>query len=122
MLSSIILTEDSTRKFFCLNKFVYSLVSKYRMSQKFVPLKVCISVRLDLVSKSFKQKLCLSTEFTIFILVKPSFDSNIRFVYFRAEGARARVYFPATYFLYFIALIDRNPSLFYVNITKDKPP
>ena len=92
------------------------------MSQKFVPLKVCISVRLDLVSKSFKQKLCLSTEFTIFILVKPSFDSNIRFVYFRAEGARARVYFPATYFLYFIALIDRNPSLFYVNITKDKPP
>ena len=90
------------------------------MSQKFVPLKVCISVRLDLVSKSLKQKLCLST--TIFILVKPSFDSNIRFVYFRAEGARAGVYFPATYFLYYIALIDRNPSLFYVNITKDKPP
>ena len=33
----------------------------------------------------------------------PSFDSNIRFVHFRAKGARARVYYPATYFLYFIA-------------------
>ena len=60
--------------------------------------------------------------FTIFILVVPSFDSNIRFVYFRAKGARARVYFPATYFLYFIARIARTPSLFFVNITKDKPP
>ena len=50
------------------------------------------------------------------------FDSNIRFVHFRAKGARARVYFPATYFLYFIARIARTPSLFFVNITKDKTP
>ena len=50
------------------------------------------------------------------------FDSNIRFVHFRAKGARARVYFPATYFLYSIARIARTPSLFFVNITKDKSP
>ena len=30
--------------------------------------------------------------------------------------------FPATYFLYFIARIARTPSLFFVNIMKDKPP
>ena len=92
------------------------------MSQKFVPLKSLYFSTIGLGKQIIKHKLCLSTEFTIFILVKPSFDSNIRFVYFHAEGARARVYFPATHFLYFIALIDRNPSLFYVNITKDKPP
>ena len=63
----------------------------YRVSQKFVPLLyVCISVRLDLVSNSFKP-LCLSILFTILILVVPSFESNIRFVFFRAKGARARV-------------------------------
>ena len=47
----------------------------------------------------------------------PSFDSNIRFVYFRAQGARARVYFLATHFLYFTARIARTPSFFFVNIT-----
>ena len=52
----------------------------------------------------------------------PSFDSNIRFVYFRAKGARARVYFPATYFLYFMALIAWTPSFYFVNIKKDKLP
>ena len=56
------------------------------------------------------------------MLVVPSFDSNIQFVYFRAKGARARVYFPATYFWYFIARIAQTPSLFFVNVTKDKPP
>ena len=55
------------------------------------------------------------------MLVVPSFDSNIRFVYFSAKGGRARVYFPDTYFLYFIARIARTPSLLFVNITKDKP-
>ena len=37
---------------------------------------------------------------------------NIPFVYFRAKGARARVDFPANYFLYFITRIARTPSLF----------
>ena len=50
----------------------------------------------------------------------PSFDSNIRSVYFRAKGARARVYVPVTYFLNFIARIARTPSLFFVNITNKK--
>ena len=62
----------------------------------------------------FWNKIFLSISFTIFILVVPFFDLNIRFVYFRAKDARARVYFPATYFLYFIARIARTPSLFFV--------
>ena len=49
----------------------------------------------------------------------PSCDSNIRFVYFRAKGARARVHFPATYFLYFVARFAQTPSLFFVNIIKE---
>ena len=43
-------------------------------------------------------------------------------MHFPVKGARARVYFPATYFLYSIARIARTPSLFFVNITKDKYP
>ena len=53
----------------------------------------------------------------------PSFDWNIRFVYFRAKGARKRFFFfAATFFLYFIARITRTPSLFFVNIKKNKLP
>ena len=50
----------------------------------------------------------------------PFGDSNIRFLYFRAKGARARVHFPATYFLYFVARFAQTPSLFFVNIMKEK--
>ena len=62
--------------------------------------------------------------FTIFILVVSSFDSNIRFVYFRAKGMRARVYFPATYVFVFYSPNCSNSVLlcFFVKITKDKPP
>ena len=56
------------------------------------------------------------------MLVVPSVESNILFVYFHAKGARAGVYFPTTYYLYFIARITRTPFLFFVNIMKDKPP
>ena len=56
----------------------------------------------------------------LLILVVPSCDSNIRFVYFRAKGARARVHFPATYFFYFVARFAQTPSLFFVNIMKEK--
>ena len=51
-----------------------------------------------------------------------SFDSNTRFVYLRAKGAFALVYFLAKYFLYTVARIARTHSLYFVNITKDKPP
>ena len=57
------------------------------------------------------------------MLVAPSWDSNIRFVYFGAKGARARVHFPSTYFLYFVrARFVQTPSLFFffVNIMKEK--
>ena len=50
------------------------------------------------------------------------FDSNIRFVHFRAKGARARVYFPATYFLYSIARITRTPSLISLWISRKINP
>ena len=36
--------------------------------------------------------------------------------------ARTRICFLATYFLYFIARIAQTPSLYFVNITKVKPP
>ena len=42
----------------------------------------------------------------------PSCDSNIRFVYFRAKGARARVHFPATYFLYFVPVCSNSFLVF----------
>ena len=40
-------------------------------------------------------------------------------MYFRAKGTRARVHFPATYFLYFVARFAQTPSLFPVNIMKE---
>ena len=43
------------------------------------------------------------------------FDSNIRFVYFRAKGARAQVYFPATYFLYSMARIARTACFLWIS-------
>ena len=52
----------------------------------------------------------------------PSVESNILFVFFHFNGAHSGVFFPITYYLYFIARITRTPSLFFVNITKDKPP
>ena len=39
--------------------------------------------------------------------------SNIRFVWFCAEGARTRVHFPAIYILYFVARFCQTPSLFF---------
>ena len=52
----------------------------------------------------------------------PSFDSNILFVYSRAKGARARVYFPATYFAYLVTRIASEfLPCFLVKIMKDKP-
>ena len=51
-----------------------------------------------------------------------SFDSNIRSAYFCTKGARARVNFPAVYFMYFEARIAQTPSLLFVDIMKDKTP
>ena len=56
------------------------------------------------------------------MLVVTSRDSNIRFVYFRAKGARARVHFPAPYFFVFCqSPVCSNSFLFFVNIKKEKP-
>ena len=54
------------------------------------------------------------------MLLVPYCDSNIRFVYFRAKGARVRVHFPATYFLYFIARCAQTPSLFFCEYRERK--
>ena len=40
---------------------------------------------------------------------------------FSLQSCAARVNFPAIYFLYFVARNSRPPSLFFVNIVKDKP-
>ena len=70
----------------------------YRVSQKFVPLLYKSVFQYDWTcGKQFiETKLVSFNLIHIFILVVPSFDSNIRFVYIRAKGARARVYFAAT--------------------------
>ena len=83
----------------------------------------CNVVRLELVRKSLKQKLCLSIQFNILYLLchLVTLIFEFRFVYFRAKGARVRVHFPATYFLYFIARCAQTPSLFFfVNIVNEK--
>ena len=52
----------------------------------------------------------------------PFFNSNIRFVYFLAKGARTRIYFPATYFLYFIPRIARTAFLVFLWISRKINP
>ena len=49
-----------------------------------------------------------------FILVVPFFDQNVRFVYFRARGACARLFFPAPYFFVFCSPNCWNPSLVFL--------
>ena len=72
-----------------------SMPAIYRVSQKFVPLlyKSVMQYDWSLVRKSRRQIVKLT--------IVPSFDSNIRFLYFRAKGEWARVYFSATYFFAF---------------------
>ena len=51
----------------------------------------------------------------------PEYSISSR-VYLRAKGERARVHFPATYFLYFKSeLLELLPCFFFVNITKINP-
>ena len=61
--------------------------------------------------------------FQYFIVTVPSFDSNIRLVYFRTKGLPARVNFLAIFFCIFVAQIARTPTMYlvFVNITKDEP-
>ena len=84
------------------------------MSQKFVPLYF-INLYFSTIGLGkqiiLKKKLCLSIEFTIFILVVPTIDSNIRFVYFRAKGASAGIYLPARYFFVFYSTNCSNSCL-----------
>ena len=93
----------------------------YRVSQKFVPLLYNFST-IGLGKQITETKFVFQSNSPFSYLLCQFFDSNIRFVHFRAKGARARVYFPATYFLYSIARIARTPSLIFVNITKDNSP
>ena len=76
-------------------------------------------VRLELVSKSLKQKLCLSIQFNILYLlchlVTLILDLCTSALRVRAH---VRVHFPATYFLYFVALFAQTPFLFFVKKKK----
>ena len=72
-------------------------------------------MRLELVSKSLKQKLCLSIQFNILYLLC-HLVTLILDLCASAPRLRAcvRVHFPATYFLYFVARFAQTPSLFFV--------
>ena len=69
-----------------------------------------------------KTKFVFQSNWPFSYLLCKFFDSNIRFVHFRAKGAHALVYFPATYFLYSIARIARTPSLFFLRIPRKINP
>ena len=75
-------------------------------------------VRLELVSKSVKQKLCLSIQFNILYLCH--LVTLILDLCTSAPRVRAgvRVHFQATYFLYFAARFAQTPSLFFVKKKK----
>ena len=129
-LSIMIIITKRSKLFFKLWYFLSNYTSPetlkkakwiYRVSQKFVPLLYNFST-IGLGKQITETKFVFQSNSPFSYLLCQFFDSNIRFVHFRAKGARARVYFPATYFSYFIARIARTPSLFFVNITKNKSP
>ena len=78
-------------------------------------------VRVELVSKSLKQKLCLSIQFNILYLLC-HLVTLILDLCTSAPRVRAhvRVHFPATYLLYFVALFAQTPSLFFVKKKNSK--
>ena len=71
----------------------------YRVSQKFVPLLYKSVFQYDWTWYAIHfNKSCVFQSNSLFSYLLYHILSNIRFVYFRAKGARARVYFPAFFF------------------------
>ena len=106
--------------------FIAQLVwaSPVQSVPKFVPVLYKPSLYFGTIElvKQIIETNCVSQSSSLFSYLCHLLTRIFDFVYSRAKGARARVYFPATYFLYFIARIARTPSLYFVNTTKDKPP
>ena len=72
----------------------------YRVSQKFVPLLYKSVFQYDWTWYAIHfNKSCVFQSNSLFSYLLYHIFSNIRFVYFRAKGVRARVYFPAFFFV-----------------------
>ena len=96
----------------------------YRVFQKLVPLLyksvLSISVRLNLVRKT-KNKSCDFQSNSIFSYLLCYLLTRIFDLCTAAPKVRVREYIFQSFFcLYFIARIAQTPSLFFVNIKKDK--
>ena len=102
--------------------FIAQLVwaSPVQSVPKFVPVLYKPSLYFGTIElvKQIIETNCVSQSSSLFSYLCHLLTRIFDFVYSRAKGARARVYFPATYFLYFIARIARTPSLHFVDITK----
>ena len=90
----------------------------YRVSQKFVPLLYKSVFQYDWTWYAIQfNKSCVFQSNSLFSYLLYHILSNIRFVYFRAKGARARVYFPAFFsycsnsFLVFCEYQERQTPL-----------
>ena len=91
---------------------------RYRVSQSSFLYFISLYFSTIELVKQIIETNCVSQSSSLFSYLCHLLTRIFDFVYSRAKGARARVYFPATYFLYFIARIARTPSLHFVDITK----
>ena len=84
-------------------------------------LQDCNVVRLDLVSKSLKQKLCLSIQFNILYLLCHLVTLIFDFCT-SAPKVRVREYIFPPHIFCTLYQFAQTPSLFFVNIMKEKKP
>ena len=91
---------------------------RYRVSQSSFLYFISLYFSTIELVKQIIETNCVSQSSSLFSYLCHLLTRIFDFVYSRAKGARARVYFPATYFLYFIARIAWTPSLYFVDITK----
>ena len=91
---------------------------RYRVSQSSFLYFISLYFSTIELVKQIIETNCVSQSSSLFSYLCHLLTRIFDFVYSRAKGARAGVYFPATYFLYFIARIAWTPSLYFVDITK----
>ena len=91
---------------------------RYRVSQSSFLYFISLYFSTIELVKQIIETNCVSQSSSLFSYLCHLLTRIFDFVYSRAKGARAGVYFPATYFSYFIARIAWTPSLYFVDITK----
>ena len=95
----------------------------YRVSQKFVPLLHKSVFQYDWTwHTNHFNKSCVFQYNSLFSYLLCHLLTRIFDLCTSALKVRVREYMFQPHFLYFITLIARTPSLFFVNTTKDKPP